>query len=536
MDSQGAEPANGAAGAGQYSVIAKLGQGGMAGVYLAVARGPVSDFHKLVVLKRLHESLQQDAGFVRMFVREAKIAARLNHPNVVHTYSVDIEAGQPVIVMEYLDGVPLSMLRKRLRGRPFEERLPILGAIAQVLAGLHYVHELTDYDGSPMGLIHRDVKPANVFITFDGQVKVLDFGIAKATAPGQDNTNSRVLKGTARYMAPEAVGGGSVDRRADIFSTGVMLWEAATGLRLWEGDEELQIIRRLMDNDVPSVDSVSPDTPPELTQMCRQALQLAPDDRQQTAAELRTALLSFLGDSELGDIEASLRAVMVAEFSERRKERAATIQKRLAETSETSMPGADDVRTLPGGSSRSTLDPLSAPSVAASAPPEPAPRRGLSRFAVVGLLSVALGGLGMLAYVSTRPSADTPSPAQIDDRPRSPETAPEEPSAPSEPTQDVVPAPEPEPAPAPEPEPEPDAPVAVDAPEPSESPPKATSRQGRSGKRQRPRSPSGEPKPEKPAPEPPAARNLQPGEMPTKTQKKKPGLSLDKDSPWGKQP
>jgi serine/threonine-protein kinase len=425
----------------------------MAGVFLAVARGPVSDFHKLVVLKRLHESLREDAGFVRMFVREAKIAARLNHPNVVHTYSVDVEAGQPVIVMEYLDGVSLSMLKKRVRDRPLEERLPILGVIAQVLAGLHYVHELTDYDGSPMGLVHRDIKPANVFITFDGQVKVLDFGIAKATAPGQENTNSRVLKGTARYMAPEAVGGGSIDRRADIFSTGVMLWEAASGQRLWEGDEELQIIRRLMDNDVPAVDSVSPDTPSALTEMCRRALQLDPENRQQTAAELRTALLSFLNERGLGDIEASLRAIMVAEFSDRRAERAATIRERLAETSQTSTPGADDVRTLPGGSSRSTVDPISAPSAATSAPPQPVPRRGLSGLAVAGLVSVALGGLGMLAYVSTRPPAGEPQPGEVVDRSSEAEAAPSKAApAPAEP----APEPKPEPAASAEPEPEPE--------------------------------------------------------------------------------
>jgi len=526
---------DGNVGTGQYSIIAKLGQGGMAGVYLAVARGPVSDFHKLVVLKRLHDTLREDAGFVRMFVREAKIAARLNHPNVVHTYSVDVEAGQPVIVMEYLDGVSLSALRKRLQKRPLDERLPLLAVIAQALAGLHYVHELADYDGTPMGLIHRDIKPANVFVTFDGQVKVLDFGIAKATAPGQDNTNSRVLKGTARYMAPEAVGGGDIDRRADVFSTGVMLWEAASGKRLWQDSEELKIIRRLMDNDVPTLDSVSPDTPEALTAMCKQALQLDPDDRQQTAGELRTALLSFLASRGVNDIEGLLRSVMEAEFSERRELRAATIRERLAESARAATSGNDDMRTLPsGGASISTAssDPLSSPSGTSVHTASP-PSRSWLPLVLAGAASLVLGGGAVWMWMSSDPSRSSDPAAKV----VAPAQPPAEPAPKPEPEPEAEPAPKPEPEAEPEPEPEP-APTPAEneavQPEPA---PAATPAKRRRGRKKNNKPTSVEPAPETPpAAESKADRPLKPGEMPTKKNKKNSGLSLDKDSPWGGRP
>lgn len=239
------------AGSGQYSVIAKLGQGGMAGVFLAVARGAVTDFHKLVVLKRLHDRLREDAGFVRMFVREAQIAARLNHPNVVHTYSVDLDEGQPVLVMEYLDGVPLSALRKALRGRPFEERWLLLAVIAQSLAGLHYVHDLADYDGTPMGLVHRDIKPANVFALRerDGswRCKLLDFGLCTG---GQGEhlplTVAGVQLGTPGYAAPEQLRGEPVDGRADLYGLACVMVELLTGRPAFEGtDGQARIANQL---------------------------------------------------------------------------------------------------------------------------------------------------------------------------------------------------------------------------------------------------------------------------------------------------
>lgn len=520
--------------AGQYSVIAKLGQGGMASVFLAVDQGAIADFHKLVVLKRLHESLRGDADFVKMFVGEARIAARLNHPNVVHTYSVDLQEGEPVLVMEYLDGVSFSALRKRVAGRPFEERLVLVASMAEALAGLQYVHALTDYDGASMGLVHRDIKPANIFVTYDGQTKVLDFGVAKATAPGQDVTNSRVLKGTARYMAPEAVGGGSLDARADVFSVGVVLWELASGHPLWDGVDELQIIRRLMDNDVPTLDSEGVDAPAELSRICAKALQRDPDDRYPTAEALRKDLAAFVVDQGLSDVGGALRMVMEVEFGHRRKLRATSIRERLEGLKQASAVETDDVRTLPSASTSlpsgsSDVGPVSSVTTSTTTT---APRRGsMTAVVLAGGVSLCVGALGVWLWssgsVGEPGSKVLPEPAAVSPTartPHSPTPAPPEPEpehepepldeAEADPPADVVPA------------------VAVDSAE-SGTP---TARRPRTKPRARRSPKTPEPEPAAAGPAKPADPPMQPGEMPTKKVKKKSGLSLDKESPWGGRP
>ncbi len=220
-----------ASGDGRFRVIAEVGEGGMAKVYLAVARG-FSGFNKLVVLKSLRSNLASDRACVDMFLHEARLAARLNHPNVVQTYEVIEEDGRPVMVMEYLEGQPLSQIAVRAQA---DKRFTLsmrLHVLCDVLAGLHYAHELRDFDGTALDLVHRDVSPQNIFVTFEGQVKLLDFGIAKVvhtSAPAE--TDAGVLKGKVLYMAPEQIAGEALDRRADIFAVGVMLWEALAGER-----------------------------------------------------------------------------------------------------------------------------------------------------------------------------------------------------------------------------------------------------------------------------------------------------------------
>ncbi len=316
---------------GRYELLGRLGRGGMADVYLALSRSPIGDVHKLVVIKRVREALWDDADFTRMFLDEARIAARINHPNVVHTYTVEVDAGVPLIVMEYLDGVALSALAKRLARGTWIDRLPLLGALSQALVGLHHVHEFQDYDGKPLGLVHRDIKPGNIFVTFEGQVKVLDFGIAKATTAA-DDTLSNAIKGTARFMAPEMVGEpGRIDRRADVFSCGVVLWELATAKSLWEGMSPLQILRRLADHDIPDVAAIDGGIPRELVAICRRALQPDPSARHPSAAELRRELDEFLRAQPSAPTTDSLAAVVVENYREQRQERAQAIQERLAE-------------------------------------------------------------------------------------------------------------------------------------------------------------------------------------------------------------
>ncbi|WP_437599415.1 serine/threonine-protein kinase [Sorangium sp. So ce590] len=275
---------------GKYRFIATLGHGGMADVHLAVAVGPAG-FSKLQVIKRLRPNIADEPEFRDMLLDEARLAARLNHRNVVQTNEVGLADGEYFIAMEYLDGQPLSRVISRAREQ--ERAIPLavsLWILSEVLAGLHYAHELVDYDGTPLHVVHRDVSPHNIFITYDGQVKIVDFGIALA-AHRVVETQAGTLKGKVAYMAPEQAFAHSsqIDRRADLFSAGVILWEVLTGRRLWRGLTDPQIISRLM-RDIPDVRSARPDVPFELARICAQALARSPSRRYSTAADLRAEL------------------------------------------------------------------------------------------------------------------------------------------------------------------------------------------------------------------------------------------------------
>jgi len=276
---------------GKYRVLVELGQGGTAIVYLAVARGP-SGFNKLVVLKALKKNLSNDPEFRNMFLNEARLAARLNHPNIVQTNEVAEDEGVPVIVMEYLEGQPLSNLLIRGRNGPLSLAAH-LRIITDSLAGLHYAHELNDFDGTPLGVVHRDMTPHNVFVTFEGQIKVLDFGIAKL-GTSMIETQAGVIKGKLRYMPPEQISGEAIDRRADVYAVGVMLWEAAAGERLWKGHSDATIMNRVLNGEIPSPREKKPEVPEELERICMKALSADRNQRYPSAADLEQDLEAFL--------------------------------------------------------------------------------------------------------------------------------------------------------------------------------------------------------------------------------------------------
>jgi serine/threonine-protein kinase len=265
----------------------------MADVYLAVARGPVG-FNKLVVVKRLRAQLADEAAFRQMFLDEARLAARLNHPNIVQTFEVGEESGVHYIAMEYLEGQPVNkLLRESLKqNRPIPQTLAAR-LVADSLSGLSYAHTLRDYDGSPLGIIHRDVSPHNIFVTYEGQVKLVDFGIAKATSATTE-TEVGVLKGKVAYMAPEQALGGAVDARADIFASGIVLWELLTRQRLLPGDNAAVTLHRLMNQPIPRVSDVMPDVHPMLDGICARALERDPNLRFSSASEMREALEHFI--------------------------------------------------------------------------------------------------------------------------------------------------------------------------------------------------------------------------------------------------
>ena len=292
MDGSAKAETAGAISLGKYRLLAELGHGGMAEVFLAVVRGPAG-FNKLVVLKQIRPQLAEDPELLDMFLDEARLAARLNHPNVVQTNEVGQERGRYFIAMEYLEGQPLNRVLHRLQrsgGLPLHLHLR---AVSEVLAGLHHAHEIADYDGTPLGVVHRDITPHNIFITYDGQVKIVDFGIAKALSSSSE-TRTGVLKGKVAYMAPEQARGEPVDRRADLFSVGIMLWEAATGKRLWKGVPDLTLLQRLVSGDIPTPRAINPDVPERLEAIILKCLAPEREDRYATALDLQAALDAHL--------------------------------------------------------------------------------------------------------------------------------------------------------------------------------------------------------------------------------------------------
>ena len=248
---------------------------------------------KLAALKRIWPELAAEPDFVAMFLREARISARMNHPNVVQTYEVLDDTDRPTIAMEYLDGQPLTRVMDRLSRKGGLTLTLRLRIFANVLGALDYAHELTDYDGTLRGVVHRDVNPHNVFITYDGRVKLLDFGLAKSLSATYQTRPGNV-GGRLAYMAPEQLRGGPIDRRADVFSAGVLLWELASGRRLWHGATESTIIRDLTSG--APIRPLPPDgnLPIGLDKICARALAIDPEARFATAAEFQAEIERFL--------------------------------------------------------------------------------------------------------------------------------------------------------------------------------------------------------------------------------------------------
>lgn len=407
---------------GKYRIIAKLGQGGMATVFLSVVPGPVG-FNKLLVVKILKDDLSQDADFLAMFLNEARLAARLNHANVVQTYEVGIEGSTHFLAMDYLDGQPLhAVLRRATRARmPLDIHVRIL---ADALAGLHYAHTLKDFDGTPFLVVHRDVSPQNVFVTYDGQTKVVDFGIAKA-AGASSNTASGVFKGKLAYVAPEQAAGSPTDARSDLFSVGVMLWEAMAGHRFAQGEAQTAILARRLAGTEPRIRDVAPDADAELADICDKAMAHDPKDRFETAQAFRDALDNFLdrfsrrvGSREVGDYMAGL-------FGEERERIRLIIDEQMKrlqrETSESLPVPTLDVHQVGGettpvtkiegrGAPKEAVDvsPATSPSgshgtlVTAHISQGPPPARSAAPTILLGLSALALAsvvGVGMLLFL-----------------------------------------------------------------------------------------------------------------------------------------
>jgi hypothetical protein len=298
---------------GKYELVSRLAAGGMAELFLARTRG-LSGFEKYLVIKRILSQRTGDADFVRMFLDEARIAATLDHPNVVQIYDVGSVDGEYFIAMEYISGHNLVELL-RAGQRRGEAGLPLAIAIAVVAgaaAGLHYAHEKRDFNGRALGIVHRDVTPQNVMVTFDGAVKVVDFGIVKAASRDVD-TNAGTLKGKFGYMSPEQCCGQPLDRRSDIFALGVLLYELSTGRRLYKEKSEFETLRKIVDGPVPTLSAVDATLPLELDVIVQHCLQKSPDDRFPDARALLTALETLAREQRY-----NIGVTALAQFMEQR--------------------------------------------------------------------------------------------------------------------------------------------------------------------------------------------------------------------------
>jgi serine/threonine-protein kinase len=274
---------------GDYHVLKSLATGGMGEILLASKRGPAG-FEKLVVIKRLLPHLAADARFVEMLLREAKLVARLSHPNICAVHDLGRVEGQFYIAMEYLEGLPLSLILTQAAaiGRRLDPCL-VVGLFSQACEGLHHAHQATDDRGQPLELVHRDVSPSNLMVTTSGVVKVLDFGIAKAQRVG-GATRTDAPKGKLPYMSPEQLQAERLDRRSDIFSLGAVLFEALTLERLFRRPTEYLTYRAIRKDPIPPVSSLRPDVPAPLAAAIERALARDRSQRFATAHDLEHAL------------------------------------------------------------------------------------------------------------------------------------------------------------------------------------------------------------------------------------------------------
>jgi len=278
---------------GRYHVGYELASGGMATVYLASLRG-AAGFEKVLALKCIHPHLSKDPHFVDMFLDEARIASKVNHPNVVQIFDFGTVEDAHYLAMEYLIGETLARILDRLTANPplvleSAHRAMVLRVLVDACEGVHAVHEARGPDGELLGVVHRDITPQNLFLTFDGAAKILDFGIARARDQ-LHRTETGEIKGNFPYVSPEQIKGRDVDRRADVWSLGVILWECLTGDRLFRRTSSAETVYSVVNDVIRRADAIQPGVPRALADVAARALERDRESRFATARELGRAI------------------------------------------------------------------------------------------------------------------------------------------------------------------------------------------------------------------------------------------------------
>jgi serine/threonine-protein kinase len=277
----------------RYRVVEKLESGGMAEVFRAESEG-LQGFKKQVAIKRVLPHLSEKKKFISMFLDEARLSAQLSHSNCVQVFDIGVGDNAFFIVMEYVDGANLKAIAESLRkhGREFPVQQATLIA-TEICKGLSYAHELRDSNGSDLKIVHRDMSPPNVLVTKYGEIKIVDFGLAKANSQ-LERSEPGIIKGKFSYLSPEAAMGHEVDARTDIFAVGIILWELLAGQRLFLGETDFQTVKKVQQAVVPSISQINKQVPPELEKIIVRALARDPAVRYQTARELGVDLNKFM--------------------------------------------------------------------------------------------------------------------------------------------------------------------------------------------------------------------------------------------------
>ncbi len=277
----------------RYRVIEKLESGGMAEVFRAESEG-LQGFRKQVAIKRVLPNLSSKKKFISMFLDEARLSAQLSHSNCVQVFDIGVGDNAFFIVMEFVDGANLKVIFEHIKksGRDFPVEAAVHIAL-EICKGLAYAHELTDPHGIPLHIVHRDMSPPNVLVTKNGEVKIVDFGLAKANSQ-LEKSEPGIIKGKFSYLSPEAAMGQEVDARTDVFAVGIILWELLAGQRLFLGDSDFQTVKKVQAAIIPSISQLNKSVPDELDRIIQRALARDPGKRYATARSLGRDLSKFM--------------------------------------------------------------------------------------------------------------------------------------------------------------------------------------------------------------------------------------------------
>lgn len=407
---------------GDNELMLRIGRGGMATVWVARERAPDPKDDRLVAVKAMLNELADENEFVTMFLDEVRLVRAIKHPNVVEIYDVGDAEGVMWMSMEWVEGESLhTVIAEAGKRRAIPPELAVK-IIADAASGLHAAHELRDVDGALRGVVHRDVSPHNILIGTNGTVKLVDFGVAKAVGRISEATRAGQLKGKFGYMSPEQALGKGVDRRSDIFSLGIVLFELTTSRRLFRGEHDIDTLKLVIGGPIPKPTNIDPKYPPGLERIVLKALDREPEARYQTAQELAEDLRGYLKSERVVVAQSALSGLMKRVLGERIEQRRKAVRAALKALGSGQTPPSDllsgDLAFTPTGKDRITVSGISsvssitgsnlsgvseptspstvgrpsAPHAAPEAAPAPAPV-GLSVGSIIGY---AIGALGLL--------------------------------------------------------------------------------------------------------------------------------------------